>query len=669
MSKFKRLTQSHGLFYYIPLLFITFLVTCAAKQDGQVLINEVLAKNSGEWRDDDGDTSDWIELYNPTSHKINLGGYTLTDDSANPGQWTFPDVTISPKQYLLVWASGKNRRDRRELHTNFKLNGDGESLYLVHPSGQIVDSLTFTVQKTNVSYGRCLRKNAVDCRYFPVPSPNQPNPEQGYLGFVKPPTATVADGIYSQAVTVTFETPTDAAEIRYTLDGSTPTHHHSIKYDTPLTFNRTTIVRASAFKKDYLPSPTMTRTYLIGVKHTLPVVSIVTDPENLWGSDGIYDNSTWSGQAWERPASAAFLDTDGIVKTTFNTGLRIHGGASRQRAEKQSFRFYFRRRYGQTKLDASLFPSAPDIATLRRIVLRGGYNDSWSHQTAAFWNIATYVRDQLVRDLHLDMGRVAAHGDFVALYLNGEYWGLYNICERISGDFLSRYLGDGEWDIIKDDQAREGDSMAWERFKAWYRSVDLSLLANYRLIGQMMDIENFTDYFIINTWAHNYDWPHHNWYAARKRDDENARWFFLVWDAEYAFGGGREPFQAHPNTLVQASSPNGSLGLLFNKMLENDEYRAYFTKRFEEHSAGTLQPDSVLKVLEKRLAQVRPEVSAEAQRWRPIKEMADWEEAADHLRDFIAQRDAHFRRHVESMPEWLRYQSYPRWHRRFPERR
>ena len=668
ITDYARRNRCAFLFFCLPVLFGTLFVACTTKQNGTIIINEVLAKNNNGWRDEDGDTSDWVELYNPTHRKVSLEGYTLTDRPTDSKRWTFSAITIAPKEYLLIWASGKDRRGKGALHTNFKLNGDGESLYLIHPNGQIVDALTFDAQRTNVSYGRRFTQ-PMECCYFTTPSPGKPNPAGGYLGVAEPPICTLAEGFYSESATVGFETSTEGAEIRYTLDASTPTMDYSTKYSSPLTLKRTTVVRACAFKKDYLPSTPITKTYLIGVKHALPVLSIATEPEYLWDRrNGIYTNSNRSGKAWERPVSATLFQPDGTPQVTFAAGLRIHGGASRQRSDKQSFRLYFRKKYGESVLDAPIFPSAPAISHIDRLVLRGGYNDSWCHGTAAKWNIATYVRDQLVRDLHLDMGAVAAHGDFVALYLNGEYWGLYNICERISGEFLSRYLGEGDWDIIKDDRAREGDSIAWEQFKAWYESVDLALEENYRIIGGMMDIENFTDYFILNTWVHNYDWPHHNWYTARRRGDTNARWMFLIWDAEYAFGGGREPFQSDRNTLARASTPHGSLGLLFNKMLQNAEYRAYFTARFEERLKGVLSPDHVLKRLAERLDQVRPEIKAEARRWHSSKSMADWEEAVDSVKAFVDQRTKYVRRHLQSIPDWLRYQSYPKWYPRYPRR-
>ena len=651
--RYLKLSISIQRIFCLLLALGAVLVVHAAEQGDHVVINEVLAKNRGGWLDEDGDSSDWIELYNPTNRRVALEGYSLTDDRADLGRWKFPTTTLFPKARLLVWASGKDRREGKGLHTNFKLNGDGEALYLVDPSGKVVDSLTFGSQRTNVSCGRTV--SLADWHYFPIPSPGMPNPSKGYLGIVESPTCTPAEGVYSEPIAVAFETATEGAEIRYTLDCSIPTLSHGIKYRAPLTLKKTTIVRVCAFKKGWLPSTPITKTYLIGAQHTLPVLSVITEPANLWGRRGIYHNSIASGRRWERPASATLFRPDGSTHIAFEAGLRIHGGASREHSEKQSFRFYFRQRYGDAVLETPIFESVPDISHLKRLVLRGAYNDGWCHRSAPQLNIATYVRDQLARDLHLDMGKVAAHGDFVALYLNGEYWGLYNLCERISGDFLSRYLGDSDWDIIKDDRAREGDAIAWRKFKTWYTAADLSLDKNYRLLEQKMDIESFTDYFILNTWAHNYDWPYHNWYAARKRNAPKARWFFLVWDAEYAFGGGSSPFQHDSNTLFSASIPHTSLGFLFNKLLHNDDYRAYFKGRFEKHLAGALNPKHVQKRLAARLEQVRSEIPAEANRWFSSKKLADWEQAVDRVQTFINKRGSHVRGHLRTMPNWIKH--------------
>ena len=242
-------------------------------------------------------------------------------------------------------------------------------------------------------------------------------------------------------------------------------------------------------------------------------------------------------------------------------------------------------------------------------VLRGGYNDSWRHHSESQRRRAIYVRDQVVRDLHLDMGCVASHGDFVELYLNGKYWGLYNICERIDAKFLESYFKHADWDLIKDgNEVKEGDRVAWNKFR--------------------------------------------NWYTAKKRGVPDAKWIFLAWDLEYAFGAGMQPFRVNHNTFVHASQRGGgSLAVLFSKLLKNANYRRYFVRRLDEYQKSVLNPAHVQARLSTRLEQVRPAMAAEAKRWQPKRGTKDWERAAKQAQRFIARRTAHVRRHINDRIE------------------
>jgi len=479
---------------------------------------------------------------------------------------------------------------------------------------------------------------------------NSKNDAKDSSKIAETPIFSLPQGFYEKPIVLKLSTKSGNAELYYTLDGSTPTRK-SRRYVKPLKLKKTKVVRARSFKDAHKPSTIATGTYFIGEEEHLPVLSLVTDPDNLWHPEkGIYRNSTRRGIGWERPVSVAFFKKDGTLGVKLNAGLRIHGGMSRQRSTKQSFRLYFRPEYGADALEYPIIPSAKKGIRFKKIVLRGGYNDSWRHWSESQRSRAIYVRDQLVRDLHLDMGCVASHGAFVSLYLNGKYWGLYNICERINADFLASYFGHADWDIIKDGEVKAGDSTAWRRFRRQYYSTNLARKANYEAIQKMLDLDNFTDYVIVNIWAQNYDWPSHNWYAARKRGVKDARWIFLTWDAEYAFGAGRQQYQVNHNTLAFASSPRqGPLGMLFSKLLRNADYRSYFTKRLAKHLAGALDAKRVRARLGERLSQVRPAIPAEAKRWQPGKGMADWEGAARQTQRFVARRTPHVQRHVISL--------------------
>ena len=150
-----------------------------------------------------------------------------------------------------------------------------------------------------------------------------------------------------------------------------------------------------------------------------------------------------------------------------------------------------------------------------------------------------YVRDQLVRDLHGAMGQVAVQGRWVALYLNGVYWGLYDLTERIDDTFLATHFGASEWYVSSADVLHR-----WNRFVGWLNGTDLRAMARYEQAAQQLDIENFTSYFLLNIWAQNVDWPHNNRIVARPREGVDGRWRFIVWDAETAFMNTENTFEA-----------------------------------------------------------------------------------------------------------------------------
>ncbi len=332
-------------------------------------------------------------------------------------------------------------------------------------------------------------------------------------------------------------------------------------YKTAIQIEESASIRAIAFRPGYESSEIVTQTYLIRDSITLPIISLVTDPPNLWDSKtGIYANATSHGFAWERPVTMEYFDIDGQKKFDVNAGLRIHGGASRTRSEKKSFRVYFRSEYGPGRLDYPLIPST-GVESFDSFILRAGYNDSWIHWDDMERYVAVYISDQLGRDVHSDMGFVASHGIYAELFLNGEYWGLYNLCERIEGEFLTSYYGFDDWDIISDDELKEGDWTEWNRLHNFINHSDLSNPDNYQTFQEMVDLKQITSYYILNIWVQNHDWPHHNWYAARERHPQ-GRWKLIVWDIEDSFGSGASRGSYNMNTFANAQGSN-SIGNLF----------------------------------------------------------------------------------------------------------
>ena len=617
-----------------------------------IIITEVQAANTRTVADDQGGYADWIELHNPTDTPTALLGYTLTDDPADPAKWPLPAGTLAPGAFLVVWASGADQVTPEGWHTSFRLSRSGEYVGLFGPDGQVVDEVTFWEQEVGVSLGRM---GTLSDRWVPftTPTPGKANTTRHHLR--APPDAppvevTPGSRRYAGPVTVQLYTPVPGSLLYYTLDGSDPTVDGEA-YTAPLAVTETTVLRAVALDEGTPVSAVTTATYLVGEPSGLPVLSLVTDPAHLWDeATGIYANPEKRGQRWERPVTVELLSPEGEPDFSVGAGLRIHGGGSRL-TPKKSFRLYFRGDYGPRELAYPLFGAAPG-QTYDRLVLRAGYNDSWSSAGEAWSSggVVVYVRDQLVRDLHEAMGQVAVQGRWVVVYLNGVYWGLYDLTERIDNTFLAMHFDASEWYVSSADVLHR-----WNLFVDWLNGADLSAAAQYEQAAQQLDIENFTGYFLLNIWAQNVDWPHNNRIVARPREGADGRWRFIVWDAETAFMNTE-------NTFERVVIGGTRLGQVLASLLQNAQYRAYFTAQIERHLAGALDTAAVRQRLAALAAELRPEMAAEAARWLPEQEpaaaVAQWEAALQQVADSLDASEQQLRQLND--PETLRQLLPPR---------
>lgn len=473
-----------------------------------VRLNEILAENKAGLVDEDGDSSDWIELYNPRGEAVSLAGYQLLDST---NVWTFPATNLGPQSFLVIFASGKNRTNS-PLHTNFKLDGGGEYLALRDASSNVISEFApaFPEQRKNVAYGR---GSTGDTGFFPTPTPGGPN-VAAFAGFVADTRFSVKRGFFTSAVQVAVTTFTPGATVRYTLNGATPTETNAILTG-PLTLTNTTTLRVRAFAPGYIPTDTDTDTYIFpddllqqtpagalaggwpagtvngqvlryGLNpalqplHTsaeklaafaqIPMLSLVTDQANLTAaSGGIYVNAATDGL--EKPASLELIYPDGTPGFSADAGLRIRGGQSRgANFPKHSFNLFFRDEYGAPKLDFPLF--GPDGAgTFDTISLRCehgyAYADPYPLEVRLDF---TAMRDVMCRNLWAAAGFASTRSRYYHLLLNGQYWGLYQTQERAQEDFGATYFGGkpAEYDGVAATglpqltiEAMSGDLSAW----------------------------------------------------------------------------------------------------------------------------------------------------------------------------------------------------------------
>lgn len=632
----------------------------------EVWISEFLAVNEASAPDQDGEYTDWIELYNRGPGAADLTGWYLTDDSEDLQKWAFPAVSMPQGGYLLVRASGKDRADPgSELHTNFKVGGDGEFLALVESDGTTVAfayAPEFPRQRRGISYGVEGVTDPNNRVFFTAPTPEVPN-GAGIAGFVADTTFSVDRGYFTNAFSLVISSATPGATIRYTTDGTTPSASHGSAYLDPIPITGSTVVRAVAVKTGLLPSDVDTQSYLflddvvtqpnlpsgwpavwnggyrdyqmdpeitqdpayademVGALTSLPVISVVTDPENLFGSTGIYDNPQSEGVAWERPCSVEIFYPDGSRGDYQNNcGLRIQGGASRlpSKSPKHSFRLLFKDLYGPTKLRHDLF-GGDAVDEIDTVVLRAGFNQSWIHHNNFNGDNrgrAQYLRDQWAKDTQLAMGQVAPHNNDAHLFVNGLYWGLYNPSERPAAGFAAAYHGGEkeEYDALNSGAVVDGNSTAWNEL---FTRADRNLAdtANYQAVLDMLDVDAFIDYMILNHYAGNQDWDSHNWYAYRRRA-EGASWYFSMWDSEFVFieadighnlGDLNGDNHNHDHCPIE----------LLNQLDNNPEFRVRFGDRVQRHLFldGVLTTQSVTNRWEQRAAGIFPALVAESARW------------------------------------------------------
>ncbi|RME78851.1 MAG: hypothetical protein D6784_01805, partial [Chloroflexi bacterium] len=265
---------------------------------------------------------------------------------------------------------------------------------------------------------------------LPMPAISQENT----IRFSHPPQVT------AQPLQLTL-TPLAGGTIFYTTNGGIPGPAATV-YSGPITITEPTVIRARLFDTGGNPvGPVYTRSYIIAsYQQTIPVMSIATDWANL---DALHNFPKGKGREWERPINLEYFAPGGTEAFNVAAGIRIHGNFSRLYSPKKSYRLYFRKVYGGPgRLDYPLFEDS-EVHKFDKLVLRAGFQDSFLHRNipglSDKHHTAKYISDQVTRNLHRDMGQPAAHGTWVLLYLNGQFWGLYNLTERIDLDFFQSY--------------------------------------------------------------------------------------------------------------------------------------------------------------------------------------------------------------------------------------
>lgn len=662
----------------------------SAQPTGVVYVNEVMSSNNGAVADEDGEFSDWVELYNGGDTAVNLAGFGLSDDETEPFKWVFPDVTLNPGEFLLVWASDKNRTiPGNPLHTNFKISAGGEEIVLTQPDNQLADRFDPVNIPANISYGK-QPDGTGPWYYFEQSTPGASNATIAYNELLEPPQFSHTGGFYSQAFDLEITTSSTGATIYYTLDGSQPTAN-SLVYTGPISVTsragnpntistirttlsnyfwqppteevfKATILRVQVVKAGALASPVSTHTYFvdpaINGRYSVPIVSLVTDAANFFDPQfGIYVpgnnvNYLQEGDAWERPIHVEFFNIDGTTAFSQDAGVRIHGGKSTNYHFK-SLRLYARTDYGPASFEYELFPGL-GVTQFERLILRNSGQDIYT----------TLFRDAMQQSLvsHLNFDTQAYRP--IVVFLNGEYWGIHGLVERYDQYYVADHYGldPDKVDMLENRAVvDEGSATHWNSMIAYIEANGLSDPAHYQYIQTQMNVENFIDYHASEIFFRNTDWLQNNMRYWRYQADgyqpaapygQDGRWRWMMYDLDQGFGlSGASPY-TH-DTLVWATAPGTNVyntvnSFLLRSLLANETFKHDFINHFADLLNTAFLTDRMVQRINEMQAALSPEMQEHIDRYGKPTSITVWENSVQVMRTFAENRPFYQRQHLIS---------------------
>jgi len=598
------------------------------------VLNEFVANNASSFEDEDGDPSDWIEILNPNAFSLSLEGLGLSDQPDLSAVWTFPALRLPPRGFVVVFASGKNRREvSNPLHTSFRLDAAGDFLALVDRDGK-TRLQTFPddhpVQKTFPGLGRNVAFGIGSSGakgFLKPPTPGQPN-GPAFAGVVADTKFSHDRGFYESPFMVRITSATPDAVIRYTTNRSRPTATTGLVYTGPIPISRTTILRAIAFKDGWAPTDVDTHTYLFPsnvIASPLLRTSVTTHPAHRprmkdalasVPSISLVASGTIRDEV-QVLTSFEWLDPRGPSGRQADCGVQLFGGAFTDFAKK-SFRLYFKSEFGPPRLELPVFDGygrdwAP-ASTFDQLELRSGSHDM---EMRGF-----YMSNLFADDTQLALGQLAPHGRFVHLYLNGDYGGVYHLRERWGASMHREYFGgteaeyesiNGNWNVggwAEPGTPYDGDGTTWALAK--------SLRQQYDRVRAYVDVPNYIDYMLTWIWGRCEDE-----YRCVGPIMPGHGFKFYINDADGFFQSPAHPWYGEPSqrTLfgAQGRQPGDGPGNLFSSLYRSggSDYRTLLADRIHRafFANGPLTSEQTVARLLERCRELELPFLGEAARW------------------------------------------------------
>jgi hypothetical protein len=616
--------------------------------NGPLLINEYCASNRN-FNDGFGRNEDWIELYNSSLDTyFNLAGYYLSNNVDNPTKWQIQSGVIPPHSRVLVFCSNRDISSGTVFHAGFDLTQtDADEVVLADPSGNIIESHVMSITQTNHSYGRT-SDGAATWSVFTAPTPGLSN-ANAFSGYATKPVLSVAPGKYLGPITVALSSTGSNEQIRYTTNGSTPTLTSTL-YSGPISITLSTVLRARTFSTavGVLPSFIETNTYFINENSSLPVVSISGDANLLQLLNGTQNEPTGYFEYFE--SDGAFIDE---TMGDFDK----HGNDS-WAYDQRGIDFIARDDHGYKRRLEHKFFNTTDRTNFRRLILKAAGSDNYPGQTGG-----AHIRDVFAQKLsevsnfELDERRTT----FVSLFVNGQYWGIYDLREKVDDNqYTDYYYGQDytyrdsdnyiqyikTWGGTLPEFGNQPAIAAWDDLMDYVQDNDMAIEANYNYVETQLNIDSLVDYFVLNSYLVNKDWLNWNtsWWRGLDPSGGALKWRYALWDVDGILGHYIN-YTGIPDISANASPCNvenlqgvgvGHVETIKKLIDESPIVHQKYVTRYADLLNTKLSCAQVTAVFDSIVAVITPEMPRQILRWGG--NMATWQANVQAARNFLLTR-------------------------------
>jgi hypothetical protein len=626
------------------IFYLLFCIIYFHSVNAQLLINEYSAANYDSYQDNYGEYEDWVEIYNSTANPIDINGYFITDKVSNLTKWQVPASFIIPANDVgIIFCSGRDEVSGGFAHTNFKITQTkGNEVFIISDASQVLlDSISISPNIESHSTGRETNGSST-WSVFDNTTPTIAN-IGAFERYAYTPVFSIPSGYYTGSAQVIITSSDPNVTIYYTTNGTRP-DNTSTQYATPITFTQTTVLKAIAYSSNpnILPSFIEYNTYFVDDTHTIPILSISGEQV-----DNLLDGNGWI----EPQGTVEYFSKDGILIDKGMGEFNKHGNDS-WAYDQRGFDYIMRDQFGYNyALKDKLFETK-DRDRFQRIIVKAAANDNYPES-----NGGAHIRDQYVHHLSqlADLRMDERSYQSCIVYLNGNYWGVYDLREKADDHDFTDYYYDqdknnlqylktwgGTWSEYGGAQAQTD----WDNLKNYITSNPMNIQANYNTVKSQYNTGSLIDYFLLNSYVVCSDWLNWNtaWWRGMDPNGEKKKWRYVLWDMDATFdhyinytGVPSTSPTADPCDPSSLNDPGGQGHVpIWNALLNNDDFFNDYLNRWQDLANGHLSCNSMVNLLDSMIAIIEPEMPRHIQLWGGS--YAQWQGNVQDLRNFILAR-------------------------------